>query len=690
MRFRNIYSLLILSGLTVNSHAQSLQDSVFQMKEINVNAYFSPQPLLSSAASVNVIDISQFQKQSGNSMIPLLNTVSGIRMEERSPGSYRLSIRGSLLRSPFGVRNVKIYLDDFALTDASGNTYLNALDVAALSNIEILKGPDGSIFGANSGGVVILKPNQAVKDSTDFNLQLNSGSYGLFHEVASAGKKWDNYGFNITQSFQRSDGYRDNSFMRRHYFQANQHWNYHKLTQLRLLAFYSDLQYKTPGGLTRAQMEGNPKAARQATPTLPGAVTQQAGIFAKTFFSGLAHEVTFSERLRHVVALTASTTKFDNPFITNYESRQEQTFGLRSYIELSSKKESSLSYKWNTGLEWQKSRADISNFGNRSGQKDTIQAADRIKTDLHFFFSRFSSEIFKDFNVEASLSLNAFNFAFSNLPASPNPYTSSQRSFKNQLMPRLAASYRLNDLLAIRASVSKGYSPPTNAEVRSNDNVINTNLEAEKGWNYETGIRMRDKKDRLYADVSVFHYQLNEAIVRRVNTNETEYFINAGGTRQLGVESQIAYWLIEPETGSFIKGLQLQNAFTWSNFNFNNYQTNTIDYSGKRLTGVPKNVIVSGLQLIFPKNLSLFAQHNYTSSIPLNDANTVYAAKYNLLQAKASWQLFINKSKLEVFAGADNILNEKYSLGNDLNAVGNRFFNPAAPRNFYAGINYRL
>ena len=35
--------------------------------------------------------------------------IPGVRMEERTPGSYRLSIRGSLLRSPFGIRNVKVY-----------------------------------------------------------------------------------------------------------------------------------------------------------------------------------------------------------------------------------------------------------------------------------------------------------------------------------------------------------------------------------------------------------------------------------------------------------------------------------------------------------------------------------------------------------------------------------------------------
>jgi len=62
-------------------------------------------------------------------------------MEERSPGSYRLSMRGSLLRSPFGVRNIKIYMDDLPLTDATGNTYLNLIDLNQLSSIEITSKP---------------------------------------------------------------------------------------------------------------------------------------------------------------------------------------------------------------------------------------------------------------------------------------------------------------------------------------------------------------------------------------------------------------------------------------------------------------------------------------------------------------------------------------------------------------------
>ena len=107
-----------------------------------------------------------------------MNIVPGVRMEERSPGSYRLSIRGSLLRSPFGVRNVKVYMDEFPLTDASGNTYINFLDVNSITGVEVLKGPDGSLFGANSGGVVLINLFEKRSDSTTNSADISGGSYG--------------------------------------------------------------------------------------------------------------------------------------------------------------------------------------------------------------------------------------------------------------------------------------------------------------------------------------------------------------------------------------------------------------------------------------------------------------------------------------------------------------------------------
>ena len=46
----------------------------------------------------------------------------------------------------------------------------------------------------------------------------------------------------------------------------------------------------------------------------------------------------------------------------------------------------------------------------------------------------------------------------------------------------------------------------------------------------------------------------------------------------------------------------------------------------------------------------------------------------------------MQKEKLDIFIGADNLLNQVYSLGNDINAIGGRYFNAAAGRNYFAGI----
>src|SRR5687767_8940317 len=135
---------------------QSTPDSVNRLDEVVVQGYMSQQSLLKSPASAGILSVNALQKSSQQSLLPVINTIPGIRMEERSPGSYRLSIRGSLLRSPFGVRNVKVYIDELPFTDATGNTYLNLFDVTGLQRVEIMKGPDASIFGANSGGVIRL------------------------------------------------------------------------------------------------------------------------------------------------------------------------------------------------------------------------------------------------------------------------------------------------------------------------------------------------------------------------------------------------------------------------------------------------------------------------------------------------------------------------------------------------------
>ncbi len=669
--------------------AQSKVDSVQKMDEVVIRGYISDQPILRVPSSVNYIGSKALNDQPGISMLPALNTLPGIRMEERSPGSYRLSIRGSLLRSPFGVRNVKVYIDDFPLTDAGGNTYLNSLDVGSINNIEVLKGPDGSLFGANSGGVVLLNPFDKRSDDSWASANITSGSYGLFQEKIAVQKKWDNNYLNVNHSYQTSQGYREHSSMQRHYGQVGYRWNYSKASQIRLLALYSDLDYQTPGGLTPAQFAANPKLARPSTPAVAGPVAQKARIENKTFFGGVAHETNLSRNFRHVLALYGSHTDFMNPFITNYEIRDEGTLGLRTYFELMSNPNNNINWRWNAGLELQGTSADIANYDNNRGTRGNLQAQDDIISRQFFYFTRISANIGERLTAEVAASFNYYRYEFDKNVQTPT--SNLVRKFDPQLMPRFALSYQLTDGFALRTSVSRGYSTPTIAEVRASDNKINNTLESETGWNYEGGFRLRDRTDRFWLDAALFNYKLENAIVRRVNADDTEFYLNAGGTKQSGFETQASYWLISPGTKGLISGLQLQNSYTLSKYYFRNYVNGTANYSGNRLTGVPRGVVVSGVDLRVDRHFYLFGQHNYTSKIPLNDANSLYAGDYHLVHMKAGWRKATpGKPSLDVFAGVDNLLNKNYSLGNDLNAFGNRYFNAAPLRNFFGGVKLTL
>ena len=411
----------------------------------------------------------------------------------------------------------------------------------------------------NIGGVVLLSPVNHHADSSFLSAGVNSGSYGLFHQNAALQQKSGNYQFNLDQAYENYDGYRQHSAMHRNYLQMVNNWTYDQKDQIRLLGFYSSLDYQTPGGLTLAQYNADPSEARPATATVPGSVGQNAGIYQKMLFGGAVNEYHFNDHFRNVLSVFGTYVDFGNPFITDYEQRYEGTYGFRTYFEYTGNDRANYEWKTNFGVEWQQTNADINNYGNRSGVRDTAQTLDKINTNQHFFFGRYVTDIDKYLHVEAALSLNFYDYEFKNLyPNAEAGFTN--RDFTPQLMPRLALAYQLSPDLVWRASVSRGYSTPTTAEIRPTDHQINPNLQAESGLNYETGFRLQNNDASMYLDASVFYYHIQNAIVPRYNTDETTYYINAGGLNQPGLEIYFTDWLIKERNAGFLRGLQLNES----------------------------------------------------------------------------------------------------------------------------------
>jgi iron complex outermembrane receptor protein len=250
-------------------------------------------------------------------------------------------------------------------------------------------------------------------------------------------------------------------------------------------------------------------------------------------------------------------------------------------------------------------------------------------------------------------------------------------------------NYSIAKDVSLYALAAKGFSPPTLAEVLPSSGVFTNTLQAEYGWNYEAGIKGSVMGNKLQYNASFYYFALKDAIVRRVDDSGAEYFVNAGGTTQKGAEFWVNANIINAYKG-FIQSLNIWNSFSYQPYKFDSYKSGSNDYSGNELTGVPRTINVSGVDIKLVHDYFLNITFNYTSSISLDDAATVTAKPYHLLQVKMGKDFLLHKMKLKIFAGADNLLDEVYSLGNDINAFGGRYFNPAPARNYYGGIAVSL
>ena len=665
-------------------------DDTLQLNEVIVQGYASNRRLLETPASIGLLTRRDLNQRFGTpTLVPALNTLPGVRADERSPGSYRLAIRGSAIRSPFGVRNIKAYWNELPLTDAGGNTPLNALDVRSLGRMEVIKGPSGSLYGAGTGGTILLSGLAVPANKTRVELSGLGGSYGLFGHGISVQTGKNNSAIALNYNHLQADGYRDHSAVVRDNLSLTGSFTVSPKRTLSVLALYSDLHYETPGGLTNAQFQANPRASRPATATLPGSAEQQAGIYQKVGYVGLSHEYRWNDRIQNTTVIYTSSTDFANPFLTNYERRTDQGIGGRTVTQIRFPN-GPLPTTFTVGAELLRTFIVDRNFGNRRGVADTIQTDEELTARQSTLFIQAETELPAQFRLTAGLSQNDIRYGFTRFPvraAGAVPATLLNRDFTPVWLPRVALLRTFGQNVSAFASISTGYSAPSSQEVRPSAGGFNATLNPERGTSYEVGLRGSAVNSRLRFDVAAYQFQLRETIVRRSNAAGAEFFVNAGRTDQRGLEAQLSYDFLRPSPSSGFSLLRLWNSLTLTNYQFRDYQQGTTDLSNNRVPGVAPTTNVTGLDVETKAGLYAHLTYQFLNQFYLNDANTATSDPTQLLQATLGFRRNLGKFwTLDVYASGDNLLNRTYSLGYDLNAFGNRFYNAAPARNGVGGV----
>jgi iron complex outermembrane receptor protein len=264
-----------------------------------------------------------------------------------------------------------------------------------------------------------------------------------------------------------------------------------------------------------------------------------------------------------------------------------------------------------------------------------------------------------------------------------------KKTYSNEIAPRLSILKKITQDIAVYTSVSKGFSPPTLAELLPSTSVISTSLEAEDGINYELGARGSFLQDKFYVDINAFLFNLDNTLALRRDASGADYFENAGSTQQRGLETTIT-WQPVKQTNTIITDVKVFLSHTWHDFIYEDYKLLTTDLSGNKLPSVAPHVIASGFDISSRIGVYSNLTYYYSDAIPLNDANTDEASSFNLLGARLGFRKTFNEIfRLDIFGTVDNIFNVTYSLGNDINAAAGRYYNAAPGINYSGGISLK-
>jgi vitamin B12 transporter len=154
------------------------------------------------ANSVTVVTAEQMERDQRRTLPDVLATVPGLNMVQTgSPGSLaEVFIRGT------NANHVKVLIDGIDVTNPSDPNQefdLGQVLTADIARIEVLRGPQSGLYGADAIGGVISITTKKGEGPPKATATVEGGSFGTFNENAnfSGSKDHFNYSFNI-QHFQ--------------------------------------------------------------------------------------------------------------------------------------------------------------------------------------------------------------------------------------------------------------------------------------------------------------------------------------------------------------------------------------------------------------------------------------------------------------------------------------------------------
>ena len=549
-RFSSSYYIL-LASLAV-AGPSSADDAI---DEIIVSADLRNATLLQSAASISVINTQAIKQRQARHLEQVLNIAPNVNFSSGASRGRFIQIRGIGERSQFIEPlnpSVGILVDGIDFTGIAG-----AATTMDIQQVEILRGPQGTLYGANAlAGLIYLQSVQPGTE-TEGNLSVSLGDYGA-ETISGAlgGPINDTLSYRLALQQHSSDGYIENDFLGREdtnnidelSLRSILDWQASIDTNLKLTIFHvnADNGYDAFSlDNTRHTLSDNPGHDRHEATALALQSSwegnQNFELASTLSYANNNLEYGYDEDWTNPDICVDFVCIFDGYASVDNYSRDRENTSLD--VRLVSKEGGQIlrgTTDWVIGAYWREQDEQLLReytfaAGDFTSEFDTTSRAIYAQLDTH---------------LSDTLTLTT-GLRFEKRSADYGDSELVAHSVDESLWGgRIALQYQAVSNTMIYGLVSRGYKA---GGVNSDPDLdaADREFDTEQMWNIETGVKGLWFDDALQTQISAFYQlrddiQIKQSLVQPMvsgGSSFTDYFSNAAEGTNYGVEVEFN-WLV--------------------------------------------------------------------------------------------------------------------------------------------------
>ena len=628
-------------------------------------------------ASISVVELSETaQSYQKLGLDEFLSTVPGVFFQSRYnfAQDLRISIRGFGARSSFGVRGIRFLVDDVPETLPDGQTQLDAIDLADIDSIEVLRGASSALYGNASGGVIRLKTID-ISDLPRFSFSQQLGAFDFNQTRLGFSARANKHDFAFSLRRLELEGYRDHAATESIGF--NTKWRYDSGDGVLNISFsgIDSPESQDPGGITAEDVRANRRQARVQNVLFDAGedVTQQR------------LTVSYDHSLADEALLTMNAYATQRDFQNRLPFEAAGMVDLDRFIAgigLQYSDDSFLSKategRFVVGFNAELQRDERKRFDNLQGLRGNLALDQEERVSSLGVYAHQVIQPTEKTALTLGVRYDNSSFEVNQRPLIGQLDESGRIDF-DEISYFTGATYSLSDRHKVFVNLSSSFETPTTTELADPDGIgFNQALQPQMAINAELGLKGQFDQASSYA-ISVYVIESDDELIPFELDSQPGrvFFQNAGETRRSGIELEWnhqlgQYWCIK-------------SSYSYANNRFTEFVLDNESLNGNQLPGIPQqqfalNVVYQNSDWLVGGDFRAVGQRY------VNNANTVAAAGYGVVDLRFAYTLKETNIQYEIVAGINNVFDKEYIGNIRVNAFGGRFFEPDPERNAYLGL----